>query len=767
MRNVNTLSCAFISTYPPRECGIGTFTYDLVQNLKKLSEFGVLSEDHLQVIAINNVPEGYDFPMEVNFIIREQYKSDYREAAEFLNQSAVDVVNLQHEYGIFGGDDGSHIVYLLSNLKKPIVTTLHTVLDKPTPGQKKNLEAIVSLSTLVVVLTDKAIEILTQVYGFSKEKMVMIPHGAPDVPFLDTSYYKDKFQAEDRQVLMTFGLLNPNKGIEYMINALPPIVKKHPDVLYIILGATHPNVKREHGEKYRIFLKCRVNELGLGNNVIFHNRFVSLETLIQFLVATDIYITPYLTREQISSGTLAYALTCGKAIISTPYWYAEELLKDDRGILVPFKNSEVLTDMIGELLENESKRNRLRKNAYQFGRQMIWREVANRYDNVFEQAVTELGRKKSSTPVFRKAAGQPALPEIKLNHMQLLTDDTGIMQHAVYRTPNRFDGYTADDNARALMIAALHFEMFHEENVLDLLHIYLAFLNHSFHTKLHRFRNFMSFSREWQEDIGSEDSHGRVLKSLGYTIRTAHSDAILSLSNQLFKQGLKATLQFSSPRAWAYTILGCLLYLSRFSGDTETKNIIVELGKRLSTMYINNNDKKWHWFEDIVTYSNARLPETLIAVGNYLGDEKMIEQGLESLQWLIGVQTASNSGHLSLIGNIGWYRKGGKKPKFDQQPVEVLSIMEACLRAYEVTGDEVWEKEVDKAFSWFLGKNDINECLYDFRTGGCYDGLQRGGVNLNQGAESTLTWLEALHLMYRFVHKGEITTPETNKSKRI
>lgn len=761
MKNINTLRCAFIATYPPRECGIGTFTSDLVQNLKQLSEVGILNKDYLQVIAINNVSEGYDYPQEVNLTIREQYKSDYREAAEFLNQSAVDVVSLQHEYGIFGGGDGGHIVYLLDNLKKPVVTTLHTVLDNPSPGQKKVLEAIFSLSTLVVVLAEKAVRILTRVYGFYEDKIVVVPHGAPDVPFLDTSYYKENFQAEDRQVLMTFGLLNPNKGIEYVINALPPVVEKYPEVLYIILGATHPNIKREHGEKYRISLERRINELNLGENVIFHNRFVSLERLIQYLVATDIYITPYLSKGQISSGTLAYALACGKAIISTPYWYAEELLKDDRGVLVPFKNSTKMADQISELLGNESKRNRLRKNAYQYGRRMTWREVARHYDNVFERAVTEYGRKKKKTRLSWDSVDQPVLPEIKLDHLKLLTDDTGILQHAVYRTPSRLDGYTADDNARALMIAAVHFEMFHEPKVLDLLHTYLAFLNHSFHPRLLRFRNFMSYSRQWLEDIGSEDSHGRVLRSLGYTICTAPSDAILSLSNQLFKQGLKVTLQFSSPRAWAYTILGCLLYLTEFSGDTETRNIVIELGKRLSTLYSSNKDKNWHWFEDIVTYSNARLCEALMAAGNYFDDKTMLDRGLESLQWLLEIQTASDGGHLSLIGNNGWYRKGGEKPKYDQQPVEVLSIMEACVRAHKITGKAIWQKQVEKAFAWFLGKNDINECLYDFKTGGCYDGLQRGGVNLNQGAESTLTWLAVLHLMYRIVHKGEVV-PSVN-----
>ena len=760
MKNVNTLSAAFIATYPPRKCGIGTFTFDLVQSLNHLSEIGAVREDHLQIIAMNNIPEGYAFPPEANFVIREQYKSDYQEAAEFLNLSAVDVVSLQHEYGIFGGNDGNHIVHLLHHLKKPVVTTLHTVLDDPTPGQKETLRAIVSLSTTVVVLANKAVDILKKVYGIPEKQIVMIPHGAPDVPFLDTSYYKDHFQAEDRSVLLTFGLLNPNKGIEYVLNALPKIVRDYPDVLYIVLGATHPNVKREQGEQYRIHLERRVKELDLQQHVVFHNRFVTLEKLIQFLVATDIYITPYLSLEQISSGTLAYALTCGKAIVSTPYWYAEELLGDGRGILVPFRDSDAITKNVCALLADEAKLNRMRKNAYQWGRQMVWREVANRYDGIFEQAVTEFGRKKIAASVRRKAVNPPALPEIKLNHLQLLTDNTGIFQHAIYRTPNRFDGYTTDDNARALMVAVMHFEQFHEEGMIEPIHTYLAFLNHALNPKYQRFRNEMSYARDWLDEVGSEDSHGRVLWCLGYTIWQAPSTAILSLSNQLFKQGLKVCSDFSAPRAWAYSILGCLYYLQRFGGDTETNGIVLQLAQRLSKMYTDNREEEWRWFENVVTYANARMPQALIVAGKYLGDSKLVEQGLESLAWLLQAQTANSGKHISLVGNIGWYKKGGRRPRFDQQPLDVYCLMEACNQAYEATENERWRQDVDRTFSWFLGKNDKNECLYDFRTGGCYDGLQRGGVNLNQGAESTLSWLAALHVMYRISHKESVLPVE-------
>lgn len=767
MKKINTLSAAFISTYPPRKCGIGTYTNDLIQSLEHLSETGTNRENHFQVIAMNDIPEGYDYPAEVNFVIRDQYKSDYREAAEFLNLSPVDVVSLQHEYGIFGGNDGNHILYLLDKLEKPVVTTLHTVLNEPSESQKETLQEIVTRSNIVIVLAEKAIEILTRVYQISKKNMIMIPHGAPDVPFLDTSYYKDNFQAEDRRVLLTFGLLNPNKGIEYVIDALPRVVKDFPDVLYMVLGTTHPNVKRHYGEKYRISLERRVEELGLQNNVVFHNRFVSLERLIQFLVATDIYITPYLGREQISSGTLAYALACGKAIISTPYWYAEELLKENRGILVPFQNSQELTEKIMELLTNESKCNRMRKDAYQFGRRMIWQEVANRYDTVFEKSVTEYGRRKIIKQKRQETIGQPVLPEIKLKHLQLLTDDTGIIQHAVYRTPSRGDGYSTDDNARALMVTAMHYEMFQEEHVLKLLHTYLAFINHALNPNIQRFHNFMSYSRKWLDEVGSEDSHGRVLWSLGYTIWAAPSDAVLSLANQLFKQSLKSSLHFNSPRAWSYTILGSLYYLTRFGGDTETRSVVVDLGERLLNLYLHNCDGDWLWFENIVTYANARMSQALIAAGEYMNDEKMIKHGLESLDWIIKIQTSPDNKHLSLIGNNGWYRKGGVKPQYDQQPVEILSIMEACAQACQIDNENRWRKELDRAFAWFLGKNDIHEYLYDFRTGGCYDGIQRGGVNMNQGAESTLTWLAALHLMYRMIYKDMIPKQAVKPEKAI
>lgn len=762
--SLKNLNIAFIASYSPRKCGIATFTFDLIHGLQELFQEGSIREENIQVIALNNISQGYDYPREVNFEIRDKHRGDYREAAAFLNLSTIDAVSLQHEYGIFGGDNGNHIVSLINDLRKPVITTLHTVLEKPSPGQEETLKAIISKSTLMVVLANKAVDILKNVYKAPEEKILMIPHGAPDVPFLDSSYYKSQFQAEDRPVVLSFGLLSPNKGIEYSIEAMAKVVKDFPDALYIILGATHPEVKRHSGEQYRFSLANRVKELGLQHNVVFHNRYVTLEQLVQFLVAADIYVTPYLSKEQIVSGTLAYALACGKAIVSTPYWYAEELLAKGRGILVPFKNSKAIADKICMLLGNDLQRNRLRKRAYQYGRQMIWREVASRYDSAFEQAITEYGRTKTAEHIYYTTLSPPSIPEINLNHLYNLTDDTGILEHALFSTSSRVDGYTTDDNARALMVAVMLYQLHHDEKIRSLIQTYLSFLNYAIDPKSGHVCNRMSYERRWSTRDNSEDCHGRTLWSLGYTILHAPDESILSMANFLFKLVIKGGESFSSPRAWAYSILGGLDYLQRLSGDTEANNLVSLLGKRLSKLYKNNRIEEWPWFEDSLSYANARLPQALIASGQHLGNRAMVKQGIEALDWLIKIQENPKTGYLSLIGNSGWYFKGGKKAKFDQQPVEVTGIMDACHQAYLATGKKNWVQKIEKAFAWFLGRNDKNEFLYDFKTGGCYDGLHRGGVNLNQGAESLLSWLAARHLMYQILHKGGDLSVEKLKS---
>ncbi|MBU1913741.1 MAG: glycosyltransferase family 4 protein [Candidatus Thermoplasmatota archaeon] len=746
------LQVAFVSTYVPRKCGIATFTHDLASAVSHHMKASLGEGDKIKIVALNDQIR-YHYPDEVIFEIRDQHIIDYHEAANFLNMSPVDVVCLQHEFGIFGGEAGSNVLTMLEHLKKPVITTFHTVIQKPSQIQLETVQNIARSSSLLVVPAKKGIELLQDIYGISPEKLVFIPHGTPDVPFLDPSYYKDKFQMEGRRVILTFGLLGPNKGIENMINALKPVAEEHPEVAYIILGVTHPNVKRMHGEKYRLSLQRMIQEEGLENHVFFHNAFVSLEELIKYLVMSDILVTPYLSQDQLSSGTLAYAVACGKAVVSTPYWYAQELLGDGRGVLVPFGDIGELSEQMSDLLSNEEKRNNLRKNAYQFGRKMIWNEVGRQYFEIFCQALRDYAPGSTSAAV---EVSSFSLPEVNLTHLRTLSDETGILQHAMLTTPNRRHGYATDDNARALQTCVMNWELFKEENILPLIHRYLSFLNYAFDEKQGRFRNLLTYDRRWiDEGVNEEDCHGRALHALGYTIAFPPTDHILILANQMFNEALQKCQSFTSPRALAHVSLGCRLYSRRFGGARDVRKMCKILSNRLVTSYSENSSDDWVWCEDIVTYENACIPEALIVAGDWLGNRELLDQGAKSLEWLLNIQTAKE-GHLSIIGNKKWYKRGGKKSAFDQQPIEAATLIAACYNAYIITKDKKWLEEIQRSFHWFLGKNDQHEMLYDFTTGGCNDGLTSSGFNHNQGAESTLSWLSSLHLLTKLSRETPI-----------
>ncbi|NMA92240.1 MAG: glycosyltransferase [Firmicutes bacterium] len=768
------LKVAFISTYPPRRCGIATYTYDLTDNFRQLYNDSNADDAGgcFELIALNNTPQGYDYGPEVSFHIREQHRGDYRQAAAFINISPADVVCLQHEFGIFGGEDGSHITYLLRALEKPVVTTFHTILAEPTAGQKKTLISICRYSTRVVVQAEKAVELLQEVYGIPRSKIVMIHHGAPDISFLDPSFYKEGFQAEGRMLLLTFGLLGPNKGIEYAIAALEKVAARFPEILYIVLGATHPEVKRRFGERYRRRLEQMVAEKRLQDNVTFYNEYVSLERLIEFLVATDIYLTPYVNKDQITSGTLAYALACGKAIISTPYWYARELLAEDRGCLVPFRDSETMAKALLTLVEDEELRNRMRKQSYQYGRQMIWREVVLKYAACFEtalQSYSHSARARGRSPAVTRSAAPPA---IKLDHLRALTDDTGLFQHAHYTVPDREHGYCTDDNARALIVAAMNWHLFKDPSVLPLFRIYLSFLLHAYNPGTGRMRNILPYHRCWEEESGSEDSHGRTVWALGYIAQYPPLESLLGLVTRTFKECLRPLPGFTSPRAWAFSIIGALHYLKSFGGDPGARELVEVLSKRLSEQFPAPARDDWFWPEELVAYDNARIPQALVAAGRYLEEEKILKTGLQGLEWLISIQTDPSQGHLSLVGNRGWYWRSGKKAQFDQQPLDAAALVDACYQAYIATGQARWQSAMEWAYNWFFGFNDINRPLIDFSSGGCHDGLQPGGLNWNQGGESTVSLLLAQHRMYLALQKGYIrlnemaaTTPGGGKEK--
>jgi glycosyltransferase involved in cell wall biosynthesis len=731
---------AFIGNYLPRQCGIATFTTDLCEAIAAEH-----SETTCIALPVNDIEDGYAYPTRVRFELTEKDINSYLRAADFLHTNNVDLVSLQHEYGIFGGRAGSHILALLRELRMPIVTTFHTILEKPDPDQRRVLEEVAALSDRLVVMSKRGAEFLHQIYGVLPEKIDLIPHGIPDVPFVDPSFHKDLFGVEGKLVLLSFGLLSANKGIENVIAALPAILARYPNVVYIILGATHPHVLRHDGESYRLSLQWMAQEKGVEGQVIFYNRFVSLEELVKFIGAADIYITPYLNAAQIVSGTLAYTLGAGKAVISTPYWYAEEMLAGERGALVPFHDPAALAAKVIHLLDNEAKRHAMRKRAYLFGRTMIWPQVARRYMESFERARAE--RRHFTPPGFTVKAldkYQGELPPLKLDHLRHMADDTGMLQHAIFTVPNYHEGYCTDDNARALVVSTLLEELGHNE-ALELASRYLAFVWYAFNTETGRFRNFMDYQRRWLEDRGSDDSYGRALWALGTVLGRSNTPALHSMAGWLFEQALPAILDTTSPRAWAFALIGIHEYLQRFAGDRMASQVREELAGRLLALYRSSRSDQWRWYEEVLTYCNAALPHALLMSGQSMPNKAMTEAGLESLSWLADLQRAEEAGgHFVPIGSNGFYQQGGKRARFDQQPVEAQGMVSACLAAARITGEKRWRREARRAFEWFLGRNDLNLPIYDPMTGGCRDGLHADRANENQGAESTLAFLQSL-----------------------
>lgn len=731
---------ATIGNHTPRQCGIATFTADLV---------GAISRRYPELdcvtVAMNDREEGYDYPPVVRHEIQAGAREDYLRIADTLNADGTDVVCLQHEYGIFGGPSGSHILELLRELEMPVVTTLHTILQNPNASQCAVMSELTRLSDRLIVMSERGSQFLQDVHGVDPQKIDVIHHGIPDVPTESQEFFKDRFGLMGKSVLLTFGLLSPDKGVENVLEALPAILKSFPEVVYVVLGATHPHILKNHGEGYRQSLETMVERLGIGANVRFLNRFATQAELTEYLRAADLYITPYLKPEQITSGTLAYAVGSGNAVISTPYYYAEELLAEGRGVLVPWRDPVAIAREVADLLGNPEKLERIQARAAELGREMTWPSVAEKYLASFERARSDRGDSaakflSSKVPL----AASLKVPAINLAHLLRMTDDTGLFQHATHSIPNRHEGYCIDDNVRALLLMA-HLERSSgvlQETVRALELRYLSFVHHALDFESGRFRNFLSYDRRWLEDCGSEDSHGRTLWGLGTVMRWTGDGAARSLATQLFRASISTVSAFASPRAWAYALLG-LDDALRF--DPENRDSIQlrnELSDRLYAQFVANDATDWPWLEDSVTYANARLPQALILSGGARKRADMLEVGLHSLGWLCKIQR-DKSEAFSPIGSNGFYVRGRTPARFDQQPIEACGMISACRAAFEATGDERWKREALRAFSWFLGGNALQVPLCDPITGGCCDGLHSDRRNENQGAESTLSFLQS------------------------
>jgi glycosyltransferase involved in cell wall biosynthesis len=724
---------AFIGNSLPRRCGIATFTTDLQQAVAAANT-GV----DTCIVAMTDNGNVYDYPAAVRLQVHDRRIGDYLRAADFLNAGPFDVVSLQHEFGIFGGDEGDNIMALLSRLTVPVVTTLHTVLDAPTPTQRSVMDAVVDRSSKVIVMAEKGRELLRGFYHVPADKIEVIPHGIPNFAFVEPDEAKAKFGFSDRSVILTFGLLSPNKGIEVMIDAMPAILSRRPDAVYVVLGATHPHPVRDHGEAYRESLLARVQELGIENHVVFLNQFVDQATLLNYISMCDVYVTPYLNEAQMTSGTLAYSFGLGKAVVSTPYWHARELLVDGRGILVPSGDAITLGEAIAGLLTDAPRRLAMRKRAYASSRSMTWERIAARYLSVFDHARRNHRRHSQRLPTRVNLAP----PEMRIGHFLSMCDDTGLFQHAVHSVPDRAHGYCVDDNARALLLSSLLNKSGEQRLTETLTARFASFVQHAWNPDTRRFRNFMSFGRLWLEDRGSEDSHGRTLWALG---ECARCDATLSRrrwATALFAEALPTVESFAALRPAAFALLGLDAYCA-VAADANAERVRRLLADRLTSSLTATSTKDWVWFEDGLAYDNARLPQALIVTGLATGVAAYIEAGLRSLRWLMTQQTAP-AGFFRPVGSDSFGDKRKPPRAFDQQPLEATATISACLAAKRADGNPEWQAAALRAFAWFLGSNDLSLPLVDLETGSCCDGLHRDRLNENRGAESVVSYLLSL-----------------------
>jgi glycosyltransferase involved in cell wall biosynthesis len=733
---VSDLDIVYVGTSVPKRCGIATFADDLGTSVS-----GEMGGRPYRVVAITDRAGGYDYPAEVTFEIRQNVIRDYALAAEYLNGSSAQIVSLQHEFGIYGGDAGKYLSVLLCHLKKPVITTLHTILDNPSRDYREAFEDVINCSQRLVTMSQTGARMLREIYGVPESKISVIHHGVHDVPFVDSNFYKEQFNVEGLTVLLTFGLLSPNKGIETALEALPAVVKKYPDTVYIILGATHPEVKKVYGEAYRLSLERKARDLQIVDNVVFQNRFVDLQELTEYVSCCDIYITPYLAKEQITSGTLAYAVGMGKAVVSTPYWYAEELLADSRGVLVDFGDVKGMAGALSDLIGDSVRRNRMRKLAYEYGRTMVWREVGRQYVEMFLDVLHERENLDVGSVWKQKMLPQTTLPELKLDHLMSLSDNVGLLQHACFGIPDRDHGYSADDVGRGLAAIMTLYNQQKDEQVLPWIRTYVSFLKHS-QTETGHFHNFMSYDRRFQDNHGSDDTLGRCLWGLGTVVRWGPKQQIRALAQDMMDKATPRILEIEAPRAMAYTIIGIDHLLQKFEGASQFRRLLVQLADNLVSLYKGNRTADWHWFEDILTYGNAKIPEALLRAYQVTHNEEYLDIGLESLEFLTTEQW--NGVYFELIGNEGWYPKGGEKAFFGQQPVDAGYLVEAYVAASEVSDKYKYLELARLAFEWFLGRNRLNAALYDFADGSVADGMDSNGISANQGAESVVCYLLAV-----------------------
>jgi glycosyltransferase involved in cell wall biosynthesis len=725
---------AFIGTYPPQKCGIGTFTHNLIKSVADNFGYNNLFPN-LYVIAVSDNEQDYNYPSEVSFVVNQNNQRDYVSAAKFINYNKADVCVLEHEFGIFGGESGVYILSLVSRIEIPLIVTFHTVIREPSHIQKTIVQELSNKAFKVIVMSNKAVKFLLEIYNIPEEKIEIIEHGVPVGKVFHRDTAREKFNFHNKTALFTFGLLSRNKGIETVIKALPKVIEKHKNILYVVLGNTHPKVLNRNGEEYREYLLRLVKEYGLEDYVYFYKNFVPEDLLMEYLYASDIYITPYLNEAQITSGTLSYAVGAGTAVISTPYWHAQELLADGRGILFDFHNYEQLGNILLDLLDNPQKIENFRDAAVEYGNKLKWPKIGAKYIKIAKSAMENFSYIQKEK---RTILDPFLLPDLSLIHIKRLTDDTGIVQHAKYGIPNLKEGYCLDDNARALLMTAMAQYKNKTDDTVNLMPIYLSYI-HYMQNDDGSFRNFLSFNRNYLDEIGSEDSFGRTIWALGFLIYSFPKESYHELGLDIFKKSVPFFKQLKHLRGVANTILGMSYYIKRFPEDKIMKELIFEMTYKLVNIYNIEKSDDWKWFENILTYDNAIIPLAIFHAAELFNDDLILKVAVESSEFLESI--TMKSGHLKPIGSKGWFRKGEVRADFAQQSVDVMGMVLLFFKAYEVTKNKKYLNKMFTSYMWYMGKNDMELPVYDFETGGCNDGLEEYGLNKNQGAESTLSYL--------------------------
>lgn len=716
----------FVSSYPPRECGLATFTQDLTTAFDKKFNPVIKSK----VCALNEQATSvYNYNSNVIYQINAPELKNYVSFAKKINSRPdIKLVNIQHEFGIFGGQRGHYLIPFVQTLEKPVIITFHSVIPRPDGYLKKTVKTLTAESQAVVVMNKLSQNILEKDYNIPPYKITYIPHGIPQVAYEPSQNFKNDLGFEGKIVLSTFGLINKNKGIEYAIRSLPKIIRKFPNVIYLIMGATHPNIRKKHGEKYRNFLNREVDRLKLKNYVKFYNKYVSLDEVVHFLKATDIYISPCLDKDQSVSGTLSYALGCGRAVISTATEYAKHIVNKNNGILVRFKNPKEIAGGVVRLLSDEKTNKNLADHAYKDTRPMIWPNVAESYLKLYKK-FTKLEAEKNK------------LPEIKFDHIIRLTDDFGIIQHARYSKPEKRFGYSLDDIARALIACATRYKSNPTEPLRKLMDIYIKFMKFA-KRKNGTFANIVSYHKRKKDNTLGQDAQGRALWALGYILSQNYlPQKLRDETLKLFQSSISLLPKIKAPRSMAFAMMGLYFYLKTFPKNGKLKKIFQAFADQLVESYKSNAGPDWHWFEGGLTYSNSRLAEALFYAYDLLKNKKYLKIAKSSLAFLESITLGAN--YYMPIGQKGWYFKNQQRSYFDQQPEDTAAMVQTEISAYKITKNQEHLNSALKTFHWFLGKNYLGLMVYNEVTGGCHDGLGQYGLNLNQGAESTISYAMA------------------------